>query len=167
VELRRSGGLDGREQSSGRKTSAASSAAPDFFGSLLAVRRVLLSVALLAGALFFATDCRWHSSFDDRRGLLIHVRESPIAPVAIEGQDNSAPLAGATVEIQRLTGGTVGSAVSDSHGEISIRLAPGTYRLVAQPIGDARLPAPPGPAQVTVPTVGTAVATLDYDTGIR
>jgi hypothetical protein len=100
-------------------------------------------------------------------GIAGEVRRSPIMPVERPGVENSAPLAGATITIQRDGGKTIGNVVSDSTGRFYVELDPGTYILTAQPFANTPFPIPPGPQRVVVPPNGIVHVRLDYDTGIR
>ena len=95
------------------------------------------------------------------------VRRGPITPVSREGVDNTAPMEGATVVIDRAGGGRVGYVVSDQDGLFFVALDPGVYDFKPQSVPGGLDPGAPAPERVTVPSTGVAEVHFEYDTGIR
>ena len=132
---------------------------------------VSAGLALLAG-------CRWSASFDGDNGLLaeLHtdgtgslvgvVLQGPVRPVVIEGEEDTAPLADAPLEIRHESGPIAATATSGTDGTFLVTLAPGTYVVVAKSLS-AGWPKPPPPQTLTVPANGVARARIEYDTGVR
>ena len=97
-------------------------------------------------------------------GLTGTVVRGPITPVCQINVLCAAPFsAGFTVN---RNGAQVSHFRSDSVGEFTVALSPGTYQIV--PDVDAPLPAPTSQVKtVTVANVGLTNAHLEFDTGIR
>src|SRR5438876_7781903 len=96
------------------------------------------------------------------------VEHGPTMPVIHQGQSDTAPFAGAVVQIQPQGGGPyLAQLTTDSNGSFSFNLPPGTYLVVAMspalyPGGNV-----PPPQQVTVVANQMSSVTFDYDTGMR
>jgi hypothetical protein len=94
----------------------------------------------------------------------------PVCPVEREPPDPDCaerPVAGAEVVVLSVDrGAEVARLTTDASGAFSVTLAPGRYRLVAQPVDG--LMAAPGPADVEL-VLGDPPepVVLAYDTGIR
>lgn len=95
------------------------------------------------------------------------VRRGPITPVSREGVDNTAPMADATIVIDRANGGRVGYVVSDTDGLFFVALDPGDYDFKPQAVPGGLDPGAPTPERVTVPATGVVEVHFEYDTGIR
>lgn len=95
------------------------------------------------------------------------VRRGPIAPVEREGVDNTAPMADATIVIDRAEGGRVGHVVSDRDGLFFVSLAPGVYVFTPQHAAGGLDSGAPAPERVTVSAGGVSEVRFEYDTGIR
>ncbi len=95
------------------------------------------------------------------------VRRGPIAPVEREGVDNTAPMADATIVIDRAEGGRVGHVVSDQDGLFFVSLAPGVYVFTPQHAAGGIGSGAPAPERVTVSAGGVSEVRFEYDTGIR
>jgi len=100
-----------------------------------------------------------------------HLTAGPTCPVEAVPPDPacaSRPVAGATVIATDPAGHEVARAVSKADGSYSLTLAPGTYKVTPQPIGDHMMRAPDGKS-VTLggSAADTAVIDFAYDTGIR
>ncbi len=95
------------------------------------------------------------------------VRKGPIKPVQLIGEDNTAPLAGAKIDVANNKGIHVTTAVSDTLGLFIVPLVPGTYVLTAQRFSNT-WPISRTPLQtVTLTGKDTTKVSFDYDTGIR
>ncbi len=102
---------------------------------------------------------------DPGTGLIVTVRKGPIQPVAREGEENTAPVAGATVRIRLLASGERLTVTTGSDGRISTLLNPGAYEVrVVECPGALALP---GPDTTLVVPGGFALVHLECDTGIR
>ena len=90
----------------------------------------------------------------------------PVCPVVRPNDPNCAdrPVAGATVHILDETGIEVALLETDLSGAFVVTLAPGRYRVVADPVEG--LMHGPDPVDVTV-GASLALVQLSYDTGIR
>lgn len=100
------------------------------------------------------------------RGIVI---AGPTCPVVTDPPDPSCadrPVAGAVLVFSDASGGEVARAISAADGTFSVELAPGAYRLSAEPVEG--LMGTPEPMEVGV-EVGQPMAelTVSYDTGIR
>jgi hypothetical protein len=74
-------------------------------------------------------------------------------------------VAGAVLVIENLGGSEVARVTSDADGLFSVDLAPGSYRIVPQPVEGLMGTAAPMDVQVSL---GEAVSlVIAYDTGIR
>jgi carboxypeptidase family protein len=94
------------------------------------------------------------------------VTRGPLAPVERVGIPNSAPVAAARLEITTSTGGKITTVGSDSDGEYSAQLAPGTYLVtVTWPAGAFNRPNLP--ATVTIKAGESTHLDIRLDTGIR
>jgi hypothetical protein len=92
----------------------------------------------------------------------------PSTPVLHSGQSDTAPFAGAIVQIQPPGGGAfIAQGTTDSTGSFSVDLTPGTYLVV--PMAPALYPGGrvPPPQLITVVANQMASVTFDYDTGMR
>lgn len=98
-------------------------------------------------------------------GLEIHVARGPIQPVAVEGQANTAPVAGATLRITSQRDGTAVSAQTDEQGVARLALESGTFEVRVLTCPGALRVAPPSTVPVTAGSL--AVVRLECDTGIR
>jgi hypothetical protein len=90
----------------------------------------------------------------------------PTCPVMRPGDPACAdrPVAGATIHVLAADGTEVATLTTDPAGHFAVRLDPGDYQLVADPMSGIMH----GPQPMTV-TVGSAPVevTISYDTGIR
>jgi hypothetical protein len=94
------------------------------------------------------------------------VRAGPTCPVEQAGQSPCVrSVAGATILALDSSGREVGRAVSDAGGAYVLRLPPGTYEIVPQPVQGLMGVAAKTP--VTVPDGTPVELDLQYDTGIR
>jgi hypothetical protein len=92
----------------------------------------------------------------------------PTCPVVTNPPDPACadrPVVGATLVITTFAGAEVARVETDASGEFSVSLAPGAYRLVAQPVEG--LMGTPGPIDFGVEAGAMAELTVSYDTGIR
>ena len=136
-------------------------------------------LAMVAGALcvLLTAGCNEHSvglgpDLNSTRanvtsGVAGIVRRGPIAPVAREDVDNTAPMADATIVIDRAEGGRVGHVVSDQDGLFFVSLAPGLYVFTPQHAAGGLDSGAPSPERVTVSADGVSAVRFEYDTGIR
>ena len=97
-------------------------------------------------------------------GLVGAVVRGPVAPVCAEGMPCTAPFsAHFTV---RLGSRVVASFQSDASGRYTVRLEPGTYRIV--PGADAPIIDPASQSRTAiVGSSGLTTVDLEFDTGIR
>ncbi len=94
------------------------------------------------------------------------ITRGPLTPVERLGIPNSAPVARARLGIATPTRQKIGTVESNSKGEYSVRLAPGTYLVtVISPAGAFNRPNPP--LTVTVKAGEAAQFDIRLDTGIR
>lgn len=121
--------------------------------------RLRISTAVLLLLLSFSCS----TGPDTGLSVRVSVRRGPIAPISREGEDNTAPVAGARVTVTR--GGLfVTTAGTDAGGEATLTLQPGSYvATVTECPGALALP---GPAAFAVAGDTTSVR-LKCDTGIR
>ena len=97
------------------------------------------------------------------RGIVL---AGPTCPVERPGQSACVrPVSGATILALDSAGREVGRAASDAGGAYFLPLAPGSYRIVPQPVQGLMGVAPE--STVTVPQGMPAQLDLEYDTGIR
>jgi hypothetical protein len=97
------------------------------------------------------------------RGVVL---AGPTCPVERPGESSCVrAVSGATVLALDASGREVGRAVSDTSGAYFLRLAPGTYGIVPQPV--AGLMGVAAETSVTVPDGAPIQLDLEYDTGIR
>ncbi len=109
------------------------------------------------------------SALPDHTGISGMATAGPTCPVVTEPPDPACadrPVAGATLVVTDLAGSEIARTVTDADGRFTIELAPGTYRLVPQPVeglmGTAAV------VNVTVEAQGLLTGLLvGYDTGIR
>ncbi len=100
-------------------------------------------------------------------GIQGQVTEGPIRPLDIDGQPNSAPLAGVVVVVKQ-NGVEVARQTTDKNGDYKISVAPGAYQVVRQRVsGSFRFPRPPAAQTATVTASQYTTVNLSYDTGIR
>jgi Carboxypeptidase regulatory-like domain len=122
--------------------------------------RTLLGAAilccLLGGALALAASGRLEGS----------VSRGPLAPVERPGILNSAPVAGAAIEIATPAGKKIATVQSDSNGRYSAQLPPGTYRVVVTSPA-AAFHRKNVPATVTLKAGQITRLDIRLDTGIR
>ena len=102
-------------------------------------------------------------------GVRGKVTAGPTCPVMTSSPDPNCadrPVAGAVLVFRDGTGAEVARVTSAADGSFSVELAPGAYRLVAQPVEG--LMGTPAPMDVGV-EAGQPMAelTVSYDTGIR
>jgi hypothetical protein len=105
---------------------------------------------------------------DPPTGIQVTIDLGPTTPVVHQGQSDTAPFAGALVQIQPPRGGpVVAQGTTDSTGSFSADLTPGTYLVV--PMAPALYPGGrvPPPQLVTVVANAMTSVTFDYDTGMR
>lgn len=103
---------------------------------------------------------------DPATGVEVQVLRWPTQPVARDGENDTAPVAGAVVVVQRAVGGAAARAVTDSTGTARVPLPPGAYRVSVTTCPGA-MSLPREPAEVSVTAGSLAAATLLCDTGIR
>ena len=101
---------------------------------------------------------------DPATAIAVSVRKSPIQPVPREGEDNSAPVAGALVRVRAEGGGQLDRRTA-ADGTVRVPLAPGRYEVEVRECPGA-LALPP-PAAVSVTRGHEEALTLMCDTGIR
>lgn len=102
---------------------------------------------------------------DPDTALLVEVSRGPIEPVAREGQENSAPVAGALVRIRADDRGGQLDRRTGPDGRVRVPLDPGRYEVeVLDCPGAVSLPAP---ASVIVAEGREEALALVCDTGIR
>lgn len=93
----------------------------------------------------------------------------PVCPVERQPPDPACadrPVAGATLVVQDSSGAEVGRFTSNATGLFTLRLRPGAYLIVPQPMSS--LPGTASPVEVNVQATGTPEPiTISYDTGIR
>jgi hypothetical protein len=105
---------------------------------------------------------------DPPTGIHITIDLGPTTPVQYPGQTGTAPFAGAAVQIQPAGGGpAIAQGTTDSSGNFSVDLAPGTYLVVAMAPALYPSGAVPAPQLITVVANQMANVTFDYDTGMR
>jgi Carboxypeptidase regulatory-like domain len=106
------------------------------------------------------------ASASTRTGVGGIVLAGPTCPVERVGASPCVrPVSGATILAEDQSGREVGRATTDATGAYFLPLAPGTYRIVPQPVGGLMGVAP---AQNVTVTAGAPVElNLEYDTGIR
>ena len=102
-------------------------------------------------------------------GIRGTVTAGPVCPVVTDPPDPACadrPVPGAVLVVTTLTGVEVARAVTDAEGRFALALAPGTYRLAAQPVEG--LMGTPEAVEFGL-DVGTSPLELmvSYDTGIR
>jgi len=103
-------------------------------------------------------------------GVIGQARLSPTCPgPQYPYEDCVAPFEGASIEVQDARGATVATVTTDATGRYAFQLDPGDYVLIAHPLDDGSLPAPPAPVAftITVADEGPLLIDSDYDTGIR
>lgn len=100
-------------------------------------------------------------------GIAGEVRRGPIAPVAHEGEENTAPQAGATIVVKTSQGAVLGYVLSDQEGSFLVALAPGDYILEPRTVAGTLDFGAPAPQSVTVLANLVAHVQIEYDTGIR
>ncbi|MGZ8562260.1 MAG: MSCRAMM family protein [Candidatus Limnocylindria bacterium] len=105
----------------------------------------------------------------DATGVRGTVTSGPSCPVVTNPPDPSCadrPVAGAVLVLQDASGVEVARVTSADDGSFTVALAPGAYRLIAQPVEG--LMGTPAPMDVGV-EAGQPMAelTVSYDTGIR
>ena len=113
-------------------------------------------------------DSAWTSpSGSGKTGIYVTAWAGPVCPVVRPGEPGCAPrlVAGATVVIRDAAGTEVARSATDETGHAFIELPAGAYLVEAGPVEG--LMGTPGAFEIDVPPAGEAVATLDYDTGIR
>lgn len=104
----------------------------------------------------------------DATGLRGIVTAGPTCPVVTEPPDPACadrPVAGAVLVVQDASGAEVARVTSAADGTFVLELAPGAYRLVAQPVEG--LMGTPGPMEFGVEEGPLSELTVSYDTGIR
>jgi len=101
---------------------------------------------------------------DPATAIAVEVMKSPIRPVAREGEDNSAPVAGALVRVRAEGGGQLDRR-TDAGGIARIPLAPGRYEVEVRECPGAM--SLPSPEPVVVTAGHEEPLTLVCDTGIR
>jgi hypothetical protein len=134
------------------------------FGRLRALG-LEMRIGLLAAILLFTAGCgAYHfPGGDGGTGTVSgHVLLVPCAPV----ESSANPCAGrpaSGLEITFSKGGTTQTAVTDSAGDYSIKLAAGTWKVAVQSF----MRIVNGPATVTVGAGGSVTADYTIDSGIR
>lgn len=103
--------------------------------------------------------------------LTVLAQVSPTCPVMRPGQSGCAPrvLANATISLRSSSGMSLQTGDTGPDGIVVFLVAPGSYILHAEAgntAGYGGLPRPPADQGILVPAAG-AMATLDYDSGIR
>lgn len=102
---------------------------------------------------------------DTGTGMIVRVFRGPIQPVAMEGEDNSAPVSGAVIVVEALNSGGRETLRTGSDGRVSANFRPGPYLItVTECPGALTLPEP---EEAVVIAGGFALVRLDCDTGIR
>ena len=95
------------------------------------------------------------------------VTSGPVCPVERPGDSacSPRPVVGAVLVIKDATGAEAARSTTDASGLYRVKLVPGSYTLVPQPV--AGLMGTPGPQPFTVASDRTTVVNVSYDTGIR
>lgn len=104
----------------------------------------------------------------DATGVRGTVTAGPTCPVVTNPPDPACadrPVAGAVLIFQDASGAEVARVTSTPDGAFALQLAPGAYRLVAQPVEG--LMGTPAPMEVGVEEGPMSELTVSYDTGIR
>ena len=126
----------------------------------------LIALAVLVLALAAACNPGPTTSPLPSTGIRGVVLAGPTCPVEQAGQSPCVrSVSGATILALDSTGREVGRAVSDAGGAYVLRLAPGTYEIVPQPVQG--LMGVAAQTSVTVPDGAPIELDLQYDTGIR
>ncbi len=131
------------------------------------------SVGILIAIVLAITACTPAGSRGPASEPAVHVlgmvTAGPTCPVERDPPDPACaprPVDGAVISIRDANGGLVATVTSAADGSFTLQVAPGMYRLVAQPV-DA-LPGTPSPIDLQVGAGEREVpVTVSYDTGIR
>ncbi len=92
----------------------------------------------------------------------------PTTPLAQPGVANTAPLAGAVIDIESLAGRVLAEVTTSANGTFSVPLQPGTYRLIPlPPRSGSMLPRAVTQPIVTVYANEYSRVLVSYDSGIR
>ena len=102
---------------------------------------------------------------DPNTGVILSVFRGPIEPVGMEGEDNSEPVPGAVLEVERIDSRKSISLTTGGDGKASETVRPGSYRVAVLECPGAL--ALPDPSLIVVISGGFALARFDCDTGIR
>lgn len=101
-------------------------------------------------------------------GIQGQVTDGPLAPVAQQGQANTAPLSGAIITALASNGAEAARATTDNSGNYKIFLVAGTYQVQGLAYrGLQAFPKPPAPQTIVVPGHQLVTVNVSYDTGIR
>lgn len=103
---------------------------------------------------------------DPATGIEVRVLKAPTQPVVREGEDDSAPVAGAVVAIEPSAGGTMRRASTDSAGVVRLQVPAGTHRVSVEACPGA-MSLPKQAELVSVSAGAYTAVTLVCDTGIR
>jgi hypothetical protein len=124
-----------------------------------------IHAVLLSLAVFASGGCSSDILGDDpSTGIDLTVVKGPINPVEREGEDNTLPVDGAKVELQRLGGGRH-TVRTDESGSASVSLVPGSYVVT---VTECPLTlALPDPDTVQVVSGERRSLRQECDTGIR
>jgi len=128
-------------------------------------------IALLGLTLLIASAAGCRSASSEPAAVLLHgqVSAGPVCPVVPASPDPACadrPVAGAILVVVDAAGDEVTRAVSGTDGRYEVRLAPGSYQLIAQPVDG--LMGTPGPVPLEVrPDDGSLELNVGYDTGMR
>lgn len=124
-----------------------------------------IHAVLLSLAVFASGGCSSDILGDDpSTGIDLTVVKGPINPVEREGEDNTLPVDGAKVELQRLGGGRH-TVRTDESGNASVSLVPGSYVVT---VTECPLTlALPDPDTVQVVSGERRSLRQECDTGIR
>ena len=97
--------------------------------------------------------------------MIVSVWKGPIQPVAMEGQENSAPVAGAVILVERVDGSGSSRITTGAEGRITANFRPGAYAVTVEECPGAMVL--PEPVGAVVISGGFALVRFDCDTGIR
>lgn len=98
-------------------------------------------------------------------GVVLAGPVCPVVPDPPESGCEDRPVPGAVIEVVRPDGSRVAVVQSDASGRFALDLAPGSYRLIPQPVEGLLGTAPP--LDVVVGAGEMLELNVSYDTGIR
>ena len=133
------------------------------------LQRLLLAL-LTSALLVVSSSCGDPSPSQPERTATIAgtARSGPTCPVATDPPDPACadrPVAGAVVVVRAPNGDEVERVSTETDGDFTVEVPPGTYRLEPQPVEGLLGTAPA--VDVVVGPEGSSGIVLAYDTGIR